>query len=468
MADGVTVPVWVLAALAAFALIGFFDRILAPGAGWFLRRRVSVAVEKLNARLHLRIRPFAMTRRRTLVDRVVHSPQVLSAIETAAEEQGVPRQVVARNAERYAREIVPAFNPLAYFGIGATVSRWLATSAYRVRLGFGDEDRLSLIDSEAAVVFVMNHRSNMDYLLVTYMAASRAGLSYAVGEWARVRLLHSLIRAMGGFVIRRGLGNTLYRRVLACYVRMATHSGVTQAIFPEGRLTRDGALGPARLGLLGYIVREFDPRSDRDVVFVPVGLNYDRVLEDRVLLAARDDPRAVSLGRVSPAAVARYVFRLAVRRWQGRLYRNGYACVSFGVPVSLKAWCAARAARPSGLDRDEQFALVAQLGDDLMERIGAMVPVLPVSLIASVFLEAGGEPLSELALKSRAFALAQRLEGRGAYVHIPHSDRDFAVSAGLRILVLRRLVHEDSGHFRAAEEETDLLAYYANAIGHLR
>lgn len=48
------------------------------------------------------------------------------------------------------------------------------------------------------MVFVINHRSNMDYILVTYLVAERSALSYAVGEWARVWPLKQLVRAMGG------------------------------------------------------------------------------------------------------------------------------------------------------------------------------------------------------------------------------------------------------------------------------
>ena len=110
------------------------------------------------------------------------------------------------------------------------------------------------------MVFVINHRSNMDYVLVTYLVSESSALSYAVGEWARVWALQSLIRAMGGYFVRRDSSNALYRKVLARYVHMATASGVAQAVFPEGGLTRDGALRPPKLGLLSYMVSGFDPQ----------------------------------------------------------------------------------------------------------------------------------------------------------------------------------------------------------------
>ena len=36
------------------------------------------------------------------------------------------------------------------------------------------------------------------------------------------------------------------------------------------------------------MVEAFDPASGRDLVFIPVGINYDRVLEDRTLLRSLD------------------------------------------------------------------------------------------------------------------------------------------------------------------------------------
>ena len=69
---------------------------------------------------------------------------------------------------------------------------------------------------------------------------------------------------------------------------MATDGGVTQAIFPEGALSLDGKLKRGKLGILSYMVSNFEISQKRDIVLVPVGLNYDRVLEDRFLLKASE------------------------------------------------------------------------------------------------------------------------------------------------------------------------------------
>ncbi len=80
----------------------------------------------------------------------------------------------------------------------------------------------------------------------------------------------------------------MYRRVLERYIHMATQQGVCQAVFLEGGLSRDGSLQEPRLGLMDYMLRNFDPGKDRDIVFIPVGINYDRTIEDRSLLRSLD------------------------------------------------------------------------------------------------------------------------------------------------------------------------------------
>ena len=66
---------------------------------------------------------------------------------------------------------------------------------------------------------------------------------------------------------------------------------------------------------------------------------------------------------------------------------------------------------------------------------------------------------------ARPGRLLQRLEG--AHVYVPRRDLDYALTVGLRMLTLRRLVEEREGVFSAREEELPLLRYYANSIAHL-
>ena len=303
-------------------------------------------------------------------------PEVLGEIELYAKSNGVTRAAAQELARHYAREIVPSFSAYAYFGIGARLARWLSTLLYRVRLGYMDEDALKTVDPDSSVIFVINHRSNMDYVLVTYMASTSSALSYAVGEWARVWLLQSLIRSMGAYFVRRDSRDPLYRKVLARYVHMAVAGGLAQAVFPEGGLTRDGKLQPPKLGLIGYMVSGFDAKGPRDAVFVPVGINYDRVLEDRLQLGALTATEAGERARHASirASCSSHLLAHIALRLRGRWHRFGYACVSFGAPLSLRQYVKERGIDFRVLDQAARFAEVERLADVLMAKVGAVVP----------------------------------------------------------------------------------------------
>jgi glycerol-3-phosphate O-acyltransferase len=464
----VTVPVWVAVAVGVLAAVALIDRLFSPALGWWLRRRANRAIDELNQRLRLKIPPFKLARRRQLIEQLLFDPEVLKAVEEEAKARGEPKTVALARAKRYAREIIPSFSAYTYFRVGTALAKRLSTALYRVRLGAIDEQALYSVPEDAAVVFVINHRSNMDYVLVTYLVSQSSALSYAVGEWARVWALQSLIRAMGGYFVRRDSSNALYRKVLARYVHMATTSGVAQAVFPEGGLTRDGALRPPKLGLLSYMVSGFDPKGPRDIVFVPVGLNYDRVLEDRVLTAAASTPQGERPRfAFNPLVLAGFLAKSLWRRIRGTWYRFGYACVSFGRPISLGAYMAARGIDFRALPEAQRFAEIERLGGKLMEAVGRVVPALPVSLVATAMLSGGTSGLSSFELKGAVFELMRRLEAQGAHVHIPRQDQEYAVEVGLRMLKLRHLVTEEDGVWRANPKETALLAFYANAIAHL-
>jgi glycerol-3-phosphate O-acyltransferase len=465
MFDSVSLPVWLLLVLVLLATWAVVDRLLTPGVRWFLRRRGERALDELNSRLRIRVQPFKLTKRQVLIDRLMFDSEVLETAEARCRETGRPRKLVMGEVETYAREIVPAFNAYIYFRLGFWLARRVSRTLYRVRLGSIDQGSLAAIPENAAVVFVMNHRSNMDYILVSYLAAEESALSYAVGEWARIWPLEQLIRAMGAYFVRRRSRNALYRKVLERYVQMAIEQGVTQAVFPEGRLSRDGGLQPAKLGLLDYMLRGFDPTGERDVVFVPVAINYDRVLEDRTLLLDLEPgPRAPD-GPGAVATAMRFACRqlglMARQKW----HRFGYACVSFGAPVSARSYLAGRNVDLRELNREERFRHVDELASVLMAEIGRIVPLLPVALVSTVLERRLGQSLSELELKSEVQQLMADLESARFDLYLPRRDREYAIEVGLRMLILRRVVDRDEdGLLIARPGESGLLRYYANSI----
>lgn len=456
---------WQVIGGAALSGVALTDRVLLPGARWYLRRRANAVIEDVNERLQLKIPPFGITRRRVLIDRLLYDPEVLKAAEAHAEEHGLPLAAVMGRAERYAREIVPAFNPYVYFRVGIRLSRILARRLYDVRIGFADERALERVENQPSVVFVVNHRSNMDYVLLAYLASKRTALSYAAGEWACIWPVEQLIKAMGAFFVRRGSGDPLYRRVLERWVQMATEAGLVQVVFPEGGLSRDGSLREPKIGLLDYMLRRFDPVGVRDLVFIPVGVNYDRVLEDRSLLLSTQTGQHSRLDAVvNTGGFVSHNLRLAL---SGHWRRFGYAVVNFGAPISMREYTKTYGLDFREMKRPERIERVKTLAQGLMREVGGVVPVTPVPLVAQLFAENPDTAMSKQEIETRCRTLMADLEGSGAHVYVPRRDRGLAIESGLNALVLRRLVREEGGYYRAVPEELPLLRYYANSIRQL-
>jgi glycerol-3-phosphate O-acyltransferase len=465
--ETVAVPLWLLLALCAAAVLAAVQWFFLPGVRWYFRRRVRNVIDEISTRLKIELPQFKMTRRRALIDRLMIDPRVVAAAQEHANDKGEPMAQTMQRVAGYAREIVPAFNAYVYFRLGYWLSKNFARFVYRVRLGYTDAESISAINPKSTVVFVMNHRSNMDYILVSFLAAERVALSYAVGEWARVWPLQGLIRAMGAYFVRRNSGDPLYRMVLQRYVQMATEGGVPQAMYPEGGLTMDGRLRQPKLGLLDYMLKGFNPDAERDLVFIPVGINYDRVIEDRSLLR-KLDATATRRGLMATLGItSAYLSRQLLFTLIGRRYRYGYACVNFGKPVSMREHARRHGIDFRTLDDAARRDAVADVGAGLMAQIGLIVPVLPVPLVATVMLHNAQRAMSELELKVAVNALIERIEAFGGHVYLPRSDRDYALTVGLRMLTLRHLVIEDDGLYRVNDSELLVLSYYANSISHI-
>ncbi|MEM6940387.1 MAG: 1-acyl-sn-glycerol-3-phosphate acyltransferase [Pseudomonadota bacterium] len=447
MTQTIELPLWLFLLIVVFAAVTALSHLLIPSVRWFFRLRLERAVKRLNARLKRPIEPFKLARRYDMIQRLIYDPEVTEEIVAFSKAKGVPENVAFETARTYAREIVPSFSAFAYFSFGIRAARLLATSVYRIETAKTNDAVIAGIPKQATVVFVMNHRSNMDYVLVTYLAARDISLSYAVGEWARVWPLSFLIKSLGAYFIRRRARDALYRRVLARYVQMATAGGVNQAFYPEGGLSLDGRMKHPKMGLLSYIVDGFHPEEGRDVIFVPVAINYDRVLEDVVLVAAhkRGDRRF----GVRISVILRFILAKLWQRLTLQETRFGTAAVAFGTPLSL---------RDSLHDRS-----VPQLGTELMARIGDGMPVLAAPAMSTVLLQHGA--LAEEALRTKITALFKSLPEANRLSSLEVECAD--VTIALREFHKRGLIAETSGQWSIAPGKKELMQFYANSIVHL-
>jgi glycerol-3-phosphate O-acyltransferase len=423
------------------------------------------------ALLHHRARVdrFKLASRKHIGAELRADPVIVESAREHARATGVSEAAALARVDEYIEEIVPFFNVIAYFQVGYRVSRAVLNLFYKVTVEFEDRSAIHRLPKNAVLVYLMNHRSNADYVLVGYALAGQVAISYAVGEWARAFPLEHLFKAFGAYFVRRRYREHLYHTVLERYVQMITRQGVTQGIFLEGGLTRDGKLRAPKIGLLDYVLgiaREPEYRSRLFVV--PVAVNYDRVLEDRSLLLelARSEGRARQSRLSQMADVFRFLIwnvgRMATRRWK----RYGRAAVLVGRPVPLQPWFE-KETQLFALPRPERLAKVQELSDHVMERIGQLIPVTPVPLACAAIqsLESDFIP--------RARLLERMEEMRNALVELNcrvlRSDRDIGETfdRASRMLRMRRILAESGDGYAVLPRGRALVSYYANSIAHL-
>jgi glycerol-3-phosphate O-acyltransferase len=453
-------PPWLLygagiAVVLVVAAVGqrYANRI---GARALLRQRARVDRFKLASRAHVRAELMA-------------DATLVAATRAHAAETGISEADARRRARQYVDEIVPFFNVIAYFQIGLRVSRAVLNLFYKVTVDFEDRAAIQRLPKDAVLVYLMNHRSNADYVLVGYALSGQVAISYAVGEWARAFPLEHLFKAFGAYFVRRRYREKLYHAVLERYVQLITRRGVTQGIFLEGGLTRDGKLRPTKIGLLDYVLGIAREPEYRDRLhIVPVAVNYDRVLEDRSLLLeltkAEGGRRPSRLSQM--ADVIRYVLwnvtRMLTRQWK----RYGRAAVMVGKPIPLRDWFG----RESGLftlERPERLGRVQVLSDEVMSRIGQLVPVTPVALACAAIQSLDADFLPRARLLTRMEEMRDALVELNARVLRADRDIEETFDRALKMLRMRRMLAAHGEGFAVLPRNRQLVAYYANSIAHL-
>ncbi|MBW3582593.1 MAG: 1-acyl-sn-glycerol-3-phosphate acyltransferase [Euryarchaeota archaeon] len=504
---------WQVLSYAAVAIIAIlvYEAIRAAVKAR-LKRRFRRDLQRFLSTRDLYSQSFKFTNKDVVRQLLVTDPEVERKVLEYAEREGEDLATVRDKADGYIDEIVPEFNILSYFKVGYTVARAFIHSLYDPVV---DRQRRRLLDTlppDASPVYVMNHRSNVDFVLLSYVLAGKVSISYAVGEWARVWPLERLFKSFGSYFVRRGHKEDLYHKVLERYVQLLSKHGVVQAVFPEGGLTRDGRLLPPKLGLVTWLSRvELEPDFDRKLVFVPVGVNYDWVIEDKNLVKeAQGVRRNTGIWKkayvvlVGPFVSLGLLVVNATRFLLGRLKLHGYASLSFGEPLVLRDWLEAKGVAPDRLDQETLGAHMETLGDALMERIGAAVPATPVPFVAATILLHPQERYPFRQLVQQTGTTVATLREHGVPLVVGEAFRKFRrdlaglaeeeerlktkdrpselddvtrglvhqeetealVRYGTEILVRNKILRRDGTDYIVRPEAEARLRYYANSLGH--
>ncbi|XP_061602739.1 dihydroxyacetone phosphate acyltransferase [Cololabis saira] len=186
---------------------------------------------------------------------------------------------------------------------------------------------------ETPVILMPNHRSYVDFLVISYILFSydipipviAAGIPLA-----GMKIVGEILRRSGAFFIRRAIGSDkLYWAVLSEYVRTIVRKGVAPLEFyVEGFRSRTLKALTPKLGMMHMVLEPFFKGEVYDITLVPISVSYDRVLEESLLareLLGVPKPRESTMGLLKASKVLQEDY--------------GNMHVNFGRPMSVRELC---------------------------------------------------------------------------------------------------------------------------------
>ncbi|XP_031438781.1 glycerol-3-phosphate acyltransferase 1, mitochondrial isoform X4 [Clupea harengus] len=284
---------------------------------------------------------------RNVVENVLKNSKVESAIvEVALDDEGVERgheadqkavQKVQRKARNVLQEMVANISPGLVRLTGWVLLKLFNGFFWSIQIHKGQLEMVKrAAESNVPLVFLPVHKSHIDYLLITFILFCHniKAPHIAAGNNLNIPIFSTLIRKLGGFFIRRrldelstGKKDVLYRSLLHAYTEELLRQQQFLEVYLEGTRSRSGKPSPARAGMLSIVVDTLCTSNIPDVLIVPVGIAYDRIIEGNYNSEQLGKPKK----NESLWGVACGVFRML---------RKNYGCVrvDFTQPFSLKEY----------------------------------------------------------------------------------------------------------------------------------
>ena len=406
-----------------------------------------------------------LSHRRSLLKGLLNAPTVRQTIEREALERGEDRLKVKREATRYANEIASDFT-YSIIRFLEVVLSWFWNKLYEgVRVNH--IERVQEIARGNEIVYIPCHRSHIDYLLLSYtlLQHSLTPPHIAAGINLDMPVIGGILRRGGAFFMRRTFrGNALYTAVFNEYLHILFSRGFPVEYFIEGGRSRTGRTLNPKTGMLSITVRSFLRSSRRPIVFVPVYIGYERVLEGRTYL-----------GELRGQEKKKESFFDVFRVLSALKQRFGQVAVNFGEPVSLAAFLDEQQPGWKRMDHGSEFrpdwlqGTTNQLARTLANSINAAADVNPVNLVSLVMLSTPRLALDESGLVRLLDAYLALLR------RVPYSSSITLPEIGgqdiIRYVEAMELVGRQSdalGEILYLDEpQAVLMTYYRNNVLHL-
>ena len=403
-----------------------------------------------------------LSHRRNLIRTMVASDALQDAIAAETGRLGVTATAAEDKARKFAWEIASDFSYPVVRAMELLLRRLWQRLYDGVEVHHANE--LAKAAPGKGLVYLPNHRSHVDYLLLSYLvhAQGLAPPHIAAGANLNFPLVGPLLRRGGAFFLRRSFkGEPLYAAVFREYLHAMLARGFPIAYFIEGGRSRSGRTLAPKGGLLGMTVESFMREHPRPLLLVPVNFSYEKLLEGRTLVAELEgQPKeGESLGAL--VRVARNLRR-----------EYGTVNVNFGVPLSLDQFLDREApdwhALQGDAQRDTARRLTLLLGREMAQRINAAVVINPINLFAMAIVPSPRQALDERGLAQQIDwlkTIASRLPYAPDAVLTAH-DAAAAIAHALQLGFATRVAQPLGDIIKVPDQEVSTLNYLRNNVLH--
>lgn len=406
-----------------------------------------------------------LSHRRTVVNAIIHSQAVRTAINEAVERDKISRVKARKHAQHYGWEIASNFS-MVTVRLFEVLLAWLWNRIYN-GVQVNNIQTVRDVATDSAIVYVPCHRSHIDYMLLSYVLYSN-GLTLphiAAGINLNMPLVGPILRRGGAFFMRRSFkNNPLYATVFNEYMHVMFARGYSVEYFVEGGRSRTGRTLQPRPGMLSMTVRSFLRDHRKPIVFIPVYIGYEKVLEGRSYLGELK-------GRKKENENVFSLFKSL------RNLRNSFGRVSvnFGDPIHLSRTLDQVKPGWREVEYDEDYRpqwltqAVDTLASEVVMGINAAAAVNPVNLLATILLATERLAMDESMLAKMMEELCRLLKAHpySRNMTLPSGTGTEWVAYGESMGLLHRQQQKLGDIITVEGNNAIFLTYYRNNIQHL-
>jgi len=303
-----------------------------------------------------------------------------------SEKRRVPIHQVQKEAEDCIDEIAAAYSP-AVIRFAAALVGWITNTMFDgVSVNKDELNQLKSMYQKGPLILIPCHKSHIDYLILSYvmylnnMPCPHVAAGKNLSFWP----IGPFFRGGGAFFIRRTFrGAVLYSKVFTEYIKKLLEEGFNIELFIEGGRSRTGKLIMPKLGLLSILLDAYKNGACQDMVFVPIYIGYDRVLEEGSYL------KEIEGGQKKPESFSQIIqARKFLKSRYGRIY------IKFDEPISIKERLQQNNTSITALEPKELNTLCRYLGFRIINAINKVTVVTPHALTAAAILNCSHKRIS--------------------------------------------------------------------------